>query len=563
MHFFLKNKAILFFVAIVIVAFSFRVIGINWDQNQHLHPDERFLTMVVQRLEIPVSMRQYLDPSLSPMNPYNKETGFYVYGVLPLTIVKLVAIAIDYHTYDGIAIVGRLMSAIFDMGTLFLVYKILLLFKKRTQTALLGMFIYAVLVLPIQLSHFFVVDTFLVFFTTSSVYFAIRFYLESKKRDSIISAILFAAAISCKISALYVAPLIGAFLVLPQVSHSIKWRKYLLFRTFLCIFLGVIVYVVVRFTDPHLFQNASFLDLTPAVKLIANMKELSVFASNKSGYFPPSVQWYKITPVVFALKNIAVFGVGVPIFICFIIGLLYVFKKGDRELRIISAWVLLFFLFQSTRFSPSMRYFYFLYPFISIIGALGVERLLSWFKISRNNQLVAWVIVMIFFIVWPLGFVHIYRVPHSRVSASYWIYQNIPSDSVITMEHWDDGLPLRLPDVPNTIYKTMQLPVFAEDSTSKWDEMNTTLKDVDYLIMSSNRGYGSIMGQTKMYPIMSRWYADLFAGKLGYSHLKTFTSFPTWCVPFTTHCVEFDDQWSEEAFTVYDHPKVSIFKKIK
>ncbi len=46
-----------------------------------------------------------------------------------------------------------------------------------------------------------------------------------------------------------------------------------------------------------------------------------------------------------------------------------------------------------------------------------------------------------------------------------------------------------------------------------------------------------------------------FEGQLGFELVETFTSYPSlgnW---------EFNDQFAEEAFSVYDHPKVMIFRK--
>ena len=36
----------LLLILVLVVGTYFRTVGLNWDANQHLHPDERFLTMV-------------------------------------------------------------------------------------------------------------------------------------------------------------------------------------------------------------------------------------------------------------------------------------------------------------------------------------------------------------------------------------------------------------------------------------------------------------------------------------------------------------------------------------
>ena len=110
------------------------------------------------------------------------------------------------------------------------------------------------------------------------------------------------------------------------------------------------------------------------------------------------------------------------------------------------------------------------------------------------------------------------------------------------------------------------MPVFGPDDESKWKEMNRILDQADYIIFTSNRGYGSMMSQEQMYPKMSRFYQDLFADKINFVKIKEFTSypeFPPFCSGLHIPCLIFDDQWSEEAFTVYDHPKITIFKKRK
>ncbi len=558
----------LFLILIVVVAFYLRTIGINWDQNQHLHPDERFLTMVTERLAIPKSFSEYLDPTVSPMNPYNKDTGFYVYGMLPVTIVKIGALLTGNHTYDGIAIFGRFASALFDVGTLIFVYRFLLLLVERLKVsayvALIGALMYALLVLPIQISHFYTVDNLMILCTTASIYYALLYYLRSRLRHVFIASCLFGCAMACKISAVYVLPLIGAFIIIPKERLSIKFVNKHFFTTSIVVVLFVLVfYVILRIADPHLFQSTNLLIPYLSQNFIENMKQLASLASDNAGYFPPAVQWRNLTPVTFALKNMLIFGVGIQMSILLIIGTYYLIRKGNLEWRIIVGWVIVFFLYQSTRYSPSMRYFLFIYPFIAVFSGVGFYQGAMWLAHKLQfRKVIIGCLFLVLLLIYPISFIHIYTVPHSRVIASYWMYENLPTNATVTMEHWDDGLPLRVPNVANKTFNVVELPVFAPDNPEKWTIIQDSLSKADYIVMSSNRGYGSIMAQREMYPLMSRWYRDLFDGNLPYVFEKELTSYPTLCVPTTSYCVEFDDQWSEEAFTVYDHPKVTIFKKV-
>ena len=77
--------------ALVIIAAWLRLQGLNWDEGQHLHPDERFLTMVETALALPSSVAHYLDTASSPLNPGNRGHEFFVYGTFPIFVVRLVA----------------------------------------------------------------------------------------------------------------------------------------------------------------------------------------------------------------------------------------------------------------------------------------------------------------------------------------------------------------------------------------------------------------------------------------------------------------------------------------
>ena len=61
--------------------------GLSWDEDQHLHPDERFLTMVSSSISSVQVPGEYFDTANSSLNPHNRGHTFYVYGTLPLIVV--------------------------------------------------------------------------------------------------------------------------------------------------------------------------------------------------------------------------------------------------------------------------------------------------------------------------------------------------------------------------------------------------------------------------------------------------------------------------------------------
>ncbi len=554
-----KHASKFFLIGIFLIAFFFRFSNINWDQGHHLHPDERFVTMVGIAMKPMSTFGQYLDPQTSTFNPANIGYPFYVYGTFPIVITKIIAMNTGTDTYADFTLLGRMLSAIFDSLVILYIFKTLKLLEKKHSLSrnikYWGAFFYAIAVLPIQLSHFLAVDTFLNFFTFSSFYYIVLYSYLRKKRYIIISAILFGFALGCKISAIYYIPLILLFLFKPLTEEKKQFTKHLLYRIKMFSFFGIIVYIAARIADPYLFQNANFLDITPNKLFLDNLKTLQSW-SNPEAWFPPGVQWIHKPPILFALINIIFFGLG--IFYAALTGcgiLVTIMKKKHWDFISIIVWMVFFFIYQSTQVSKTMRYFLFLYPFFAIFAAIGYIELTK-----RGNKLIQ-IILLLFVLIWPLMFYSIYTKPHTRTTASQWMHTFLPDGSTLLNEHWDDALPLPGNYKIQKQFMMDELKVYDPDTAEKWTIINEQLEKNDYIILSSNRAWGSIPTVPERYPKMTVFYDNLLSGKNAYKKVAEFTSYPSLAylgIPLTIN-----DDWAEEAFTVYDHPKVMIFQRQK
>ncbi len=588
----------LWLLLILALAAFLRLQNINWDGGHYLHPDERFLAMVASAMHLPTSLAQYLDPASSPFNPANIGYKFYVYGLLPVSVAKLTAIFMQADTYGHFSSIARVLSGLADLLVVVVVYKILELFEKRYRwngaIKYYGAFLYAISVLPIQLSHFFTVDTFLNFFMVTSFYFSLKYALldpasrvENRAKGQpkshigvlILSAIFLGLAIASKITAFLILPLNLYFLFFTILSRSYQGGRLIEVIKRLTIYI-LIAYATVRLADPYLFQSANLLDPTPSHLFVTNIAQLKAL-SDPNGWFPPGIQWISKTPVLFSLENLMLWGLGPVQFLLVLVGVGWILKQQTviskplkvkySEILVILGWVIGYFIYQGAQFAQTMRYFLPLYPFFALFGAFGLEKILNFQFSILNSQFKRILFNMTFFMIlllWPLAFTSIYFRPHSRVAASQWIYQNIDETSLILSEHWDDALPLSLSGETKR-YVIKELPVFGQDTAQKWSEMEALFEGGDYYILSSNRVWGSIMAVPQKYPIQAKFYEDLFAGRTRWHKVAEFTSYPSlgignWLAPRSLGEVgelDIPDDSSDESFTVYDHPKVMIFKK--
>jgi len=559
-------------IAILLVGAYFRGIGLfTWDGEFHLHPDERFLTMVEAALEWPSSISKYFNTAASPLNPYNRGYDFFVYGTLPLFLVKWASIQVDMVDYWHVHLVGRALSALFDLGTVVMAFVIgSRLYSRRV--GLLASALLSMTVLHIQHAHFFTVESFTVFFTCVAFYAIILVAQRGEWYDYALAGTTIGLAITCKISS-YTLGLILALAVGLHIWRELREgrREGLEGRLIVRLAVGGLLgALTIRVFLPYAFEGPGFLNFTPSAQWLNNMKTVQGLMNGSIDY-PPSHQWTNRTPLIFPGKNMVLWGMGLPLGITVWCvwgwALWELVHRRKVEHLLPWVWVTVIFLYQGSQFVKSVRYLLPTYPFFVLLGAyflLAAYRKLQDLRYKGGHQTVfqamSWALLLLVLggtFLWAFAFTRIYTRPHSRIQASYWIYEHVPRGSVIANEHWDDALPLSFPDKHKQEYYPVEelMTMYDEDTPEKLEKLLDQLDRIDYIFLSSNRLFLSIPRLPMRYPMTTEYYRLLFNGELGFELAAKITSFPN------LGPIQFNDEGADEAFTVYDHPQVHIFRK--
>jgi hypothetical protein len=603
-------RSVLPLVLILVAAAALRFYGLNWDDGHWLHPDERKIYFVVMDLAWPRSLGEALSPD-SPLNP-----GFFAYGSLPIYLLKLVASLLaplwpTLRYLDNLHLVGRPLAALFDLGIVYLTYRLARILWRPplfpssasflnpplegTATglarrgggewgALLVAALVGVAILHIQHARFYTVDVPLTFFVLLTLNLGADVAGGGSKGRQVAFGIALGLALATKVSA---APLA----LLAPVAYDIRFSagsnrsrsqdsnpesrvsRLLppMWPTAWTLGLGIAVFFL---TQPYvLIDWPTFLDHTVQESEIAR-GILDV---------PYTVQYAGTLPFLYSIWQTALWGLGLPLGLLGWAGLAASFVRwlrwGSRADALLLAWAGPYFVVTGLLYTRYLRYMLPLTPILCILAVrllVEMEATIEKRTSALHRPTVAPVFVLLYGAlliatgVYALLFVRIFAQPHSWVVASEWIFEQIPAGDTLAVEHWDAALPLPvvLGGEPQRVgqYMSRTLPLYSEpDDTAKWEGVAADLTASDYVIVASRRLYGSIPREPNRYPVASRYHELLLGGQLGFELEQEFTRGPAWLNPRLPPLPDPAPAWlqPDESFVIYDHPRALVLRNVE
>jgi YYY domain-containing protein len=605
-----------------------------------MHPDERFISIVNEKVDWPGSVSGYFDTQHSSLNPYNQEdTPSFVYGTFPIFTTKAVATAAESDLpvistlagtfcerdgYDTTLVCGRRLTALTDTLTVLLVIALGAVLAGRGAGLLAGL-LYACAVLPAQLSHFWTVDPWVVFFAVLTALLCVLWIKEPVGRPLRVGerawlpwrragsgpgagrTVALGAAIGVCVG-LGLASKVTAWPLLlgPGVALLIRiglrdvpktgvtfgggrrrlsghW-SYDVVLLSSAMLLGLLVF---RVAQPYAFEGPHFWDMALNPQWRADI-EREIDFQNGNVDFPPFVQFAGRTPFAWPLANMVLWGLGPALGLgawlsAAALGVLAV-RRRDTTWAIPLAIVLGVVGFQGPRFVAYMRYFAPAYPFLCLFAAVGVAwagraglqllrgrrtvpRLFQHRmrrRIAGGVLLAAAVVVPLLTAWWALAFQQIFREPHPRVEASAWIYENVPPGSSLTSEIWDDSLPYALPGLGFGGYEIVDTYPFDTDSVQKVTQLVYGRESPSPSAGLNGADY-VVIASDRVRSAVSRLEREYPATIRYYDLLASGELGFELVAHFESRPsflgISIDDSRAEESFTVYDHPEVWIYRK--
>ncbi len=567
---------------IVLLALLLRLYGLNWDSGNSFHPDERQIMFHVTVLAWPMSMSQFLDPVHSPLNPH-----FFAYGSFPLYLLASLGNILTrfFPALGTFTNLTRVLSALFDSGTVLFTGLLALKITNDStpgrryswNVALLAAALVAFTPLQLQLSHFYAVDTLLLFFVILTTYACVSLIdTEKPIRWALLIGLGYGLALGTKSSA---APLAVPLLV----AIVLRWRRQDFFTSLTSLLIAsfstVIVFLIV---EPYVL-----LDMPNFIQQVSDQGNLARGLLD----LPYVRQFAGTVPYLYEAKNMFFWGMGVTLGLAICAGIGWICfqlwrHKGNNfnGWLVVLSWILVYSILTGNFYVKFMRYMLPLYPFLTLLAASVLiafmrfpenytsttredskaSRVQRSASVLRILSISALVLVLGGTLFQGLALLNVYSQPNTRIQASRWIYRNLPSHAVLTYEQWDDALPIAVDghdpaEFTQLTYTNLDgqpttgLDLYGDDTMAKAQLLSGLLPKIDAITMPTDRLDKSIPRLPDRYPLTIRYYQLLFNGQLGFHLAAQFENHPN--LLGTT----LNDSGADESYSVFDHPTARIF----
>jgi len=567
---------------ILLCALFVRLYGIAWDGGLEFHPDERQLLMVVDDLSFP--WPPDFSSLLSNASPWNPD--FFSYGSLPIYLLR---IAIDVVTPIGgwfnyeiePYVVGRVLSALFDTLTVFLVY----LLGKKLRSANVGLLaaaLTAATVLHVQLAHFYTVDTLLTTFVVLLFYLILWAAEAPSTKRAVLLGVVLGMTMATKLSAAPIGVCIFfGFFLAPVDGEERRFLQRLWQAVSLCAITVVVGVAVFFICEPYAFIDigAFIIDVTFESGMASGVIDV-----------PYTRQFLGTTAYWYQLQQAIVWSTGIALGLAAIAGGIseaiaairawrreHIFELGTI---VLFAWTLIYFAIIGRMQARFLRYMLPLLPVWSIWAAMLIERCLKQHNRWRTVGVIFLALVLGTSALYTAAYMGVYDEPHTWEQVSLWFSENAPSGSIVICEAWDDNLPVTRTDGWDTSkwVQWLSFDSYGVDSEEKMSELAEKLASSDYVVLSTQRLYATITRLPERYPLTTNYFQQLFAEQLGYELVYTATSYPSLfgfdlindtfvgtnlVVPELVE-QERENGWiigrADESYDVYDHPMPLVFE---
>lgn len=591
--------------AVLAMAWSLRIYGLDWDRGLLFHPDERRILMVVAGLRLPDGLLDFFRVG-SPLNP-----RFFAYGSFPLYLLRAVASALSGAS-TPLYVVARALSAAADTLTVWATYSLGRKLWSRL-TGLLAATLVALTVLHIQLSHFGTVDTLLGLLVVLVVSKAVDVGRTGSRANGIMLGILLGMALATKFSAIpLVAVALSGWLASVEVDELADPTLDRRWRTVLAVRWRQVVrnWRVARssFGRTLAVAGVTFLCLQPyalidAYHFVAGVGTEIAMAARWAD-FPYTRQYVGTWPYLYHLRQLLLFGMGVPAGLLGVGGLLWWLKRwvrtllhgatgrtmglaARRDLQVWLTWPVLYGLSQGAAATKFIRYLLPLTPFLCLAGCAWWASEWSRSPVSSARRVFLGMLLIGILgsaVFYGLAFLEVYRKPHTWLQASSWLCDNLTTTSTVLSEVWDDPLPVYgLPGEGGCAQyiQSRRINLYTLAGEDGLAELVDAITSSDFIVLASDRLYAPVTRLADRYPLAARYYRALFSGDLGFDLALAPAVYPEWAgvvladnpraglnLPAPPLLATrkplgwtLDLGRADESFTVYDHPQPLIFVK--